>query len=136
MLKIKPIESKELQSELCALCGADYDVAALAYGAYEVEAPESPCEIGDFIGICQFKYKNGRAHVLALANRIGVDDEEALFIMGRSALNYIDLHGTHTAVMENVTEANEKLARMVGFKPTETGEYVMDLTGFFDKHHH
>jgi len=136
MLKIRPIESKELQSELCSLCGVEYSLAALAYGAYEVEAAESPCEIKDFIGICQFQYKAGRAHVLALANRIGVNDEEALFIMGRSALNYIDLHGTHMAVMENVTEANEKLVRMVGFKPSENGEYVMDLTGFFDKHHH
>lgn len=136
MLKIKPIESKELQSELCTLCDVAYNISALAYGAYEVESADSPCEIKDFIGICQFCYQFGRAHVLALANRIGVNDEEALFIMGRSALNYIDLHGTHAAVMENVSDANERLVRMIGFQLAENGEYVMDLTGFFDKHHH
>ncbi len=122
MLKVRPIESKETQAELCRECGVEYKPDALAYSAYEDE---------EFLGITQFILHGGKAYMTDLVNKIGVNDREALFIMGRAALNYIDLHGTHTAVFTSVTEENEKFIRAVGFKPNEEGTYIMDLEGFF-----
>lgn len=34
MLIIKPIQEKKEQEEYCALCGCEYDVDCLAYGAF------------------------------------------------------------------------------------------------------
>ena len=57
-------------------------------------------------------------------------DEDALFIAGRSALNFIDLCGVHFAVYLG---DDEKLARRVGFTKNETEPYyTMDLTGVFE----
>jgi hypothetical protein len=59
-------------------------------------------------------------------------DNEALFVMGRAALNFIDLCGIHTAFYDgDESLPGAQLLHAVGFRKNEQGRLEMDLTGFF-----
>lgn len=119
MLIIKPIQDKELQNQLCIRCKIEYDPDLLAYGAWVDD---------EFVGICQFKM--GEAAVIThLAKAVGTDDTEAMFIMGRQTMNYIDLHGVHSAYFEG--DCDEKFIKWLGFKKEENGKWWADLAAFF-----
>ena len=119
MLIIKPIQDKTLQEQLCIRCKVTYDPDLLAYGAWVSD---------EFVGICQFKL--GEAAVITdLAKAIGTDDTEAMFIMGRQTMNFIDLHGVHFAYFEG--DCDEKFIKWLGFKKDESGRWAADLEAFF-----
>ena len=119
MLIIKPVQDKDLQKELCEKCGVDYDADLLAYGAWVH---------GEFVGISQFKMGK-EAHMVDLAKAIGTDDTEAMFIMGRQTMNFIDLHGVHFAYFEG--DCDDKFIMWLGFKKNEEGKWTCDLETFF-----
>ena len=60
---------------------------------------------------------------------------EALFVMGRGALNFIDLSGVHNATFLGSSE-DEELIRLIGFKKADDGTYSINLEGFFTDHCH
>ena len=121
MLQIKPIQEKEEQERICILCGAEYDPDLLAYAAYND---------GELCGVCQFTMHKDTGYLYCLSPVKGSYDEDALFIAGRSALNFIDLCGVHFAVYLG---DDENLARRIGFTKNETEPYyTMDLTGVFE----
>ena len=121
MISVKPIETKDEQARLCALCAIPFLADALAYRASD--------ESGAFAGICQFSMDGAGGHIYHLAAPdTGVDD--ALFVMGRAALNFIDLCGVKTADFGG--EAEDALLRRIGFTPNECGKYSISLEGFFD----
>ena len=125
MLEIKPIQSKTEQEAACARCGIPYDADCMAYGAKEN---------GELLGVAQFTFERGEGYVKNIATTVGLDDFEALFLMGRAVLNFIDLCGVHQAYFDgDVTVPGEKLLEAIGFRPDETqnGRLGMDLTGFF-----
>lgn len=122
MLIVKPILKKEKQAEICAACGAEFDADLLACSAYEGE---------DLIGFCQFALSGGTAIVTDLRPKIGVDDFEAMFILARGTLNYIDLCGIHKAHCLP-TAGDLSLIRAIGFKETEPNRFTMDLTDEFN----
>ena len=119
MLEIKPIPDKTAQKALCELCGVTYNPSALAYSAYDGGAP---------VGICQFRIVEDAGHLYDLCNTVGVDDLEALIIMGRAALNFIDLCGVHHAYFEGKACA---AAKAVGFREKD-GKLFADLAGMFE----
>lgn len=119
MLEIKPIEDKNVQMALCAACNVNYNKEAFAYGA-SVD--------GEFVGVCQFGMDDRFGYIYDLACVSGKDDFEALFIMGRATLNFIDLCGVHTALF---CGEESRLTKAVGFK-NKDGKLVMDLEGFFE----
>ncbi|MBO4429204.1 MAG: hypothetical protein J5832_04525 [Clostridia bacterium] len=118
MLEIKPVEDKKKQEEICRECGAVFKEGAFAYSA---------SENGKVLGVCQFGIVGEYGYVYDLKNAVGVDDFEALFLMGRAVLNFIDLCGTHKAIFTGDESAATKA---VGFK-NENGRLFMDLEGFF-----
>ena len=123
MLIIKRIPDGEMQEYLCSLCGAEYDEEYDAFSCYENER---------FVGICQFACNDGVAHLKDLRCREGEKvDSEALIIMGRGVLNYVDLHGTHKATCAP-DASSETIILACGFKRTEDGGFFVDLDGFFD----
>lgn len=119
MLEIKPIQDKNAQKALCELCAAVYKPSTLAYSAYDNGAP---------VGICQFRITDDGGYMYDLCNTVGVDDLEALIIMGRAALNFIDLCGVHTAYFEG---DQTRGAIAVGFRPKD-GKLFADLSGMFE----
>ena len=122
MLIIKPIQSNELQAEFCQKCGIEFHEKALAYAAH-VD--------GVFTGICQFTLNDEFGLIENLASPEDIDDFEALFIMGRQTMNFIDLCGVHKAEML-ATAASERNILSLGFKKEEDGCYRIDMTGFFE----
>ena len=130
MLKVLPIQSKLQQEEICLKCNIKYDPDLLAYAATVNE---------ELVGICQFKLtdKGGIIYDIAKLPDREEDKEcsdfEALFVMGRGTLNFIDLCGVHYATFVG-DEADDSLLRAIGFSKNENGIYEINLEGFFTEH--
>lgn len=126
MFKVLPIQSKDTQKELCERCGVTFDADLLAY-AVSVD--------DEFAGICQFKLTDKGGEIHDIAPSLEKKDPDALFVMGRGALNFIDLCGVHFArYVGEVTD--ELLLIKIGFKKTADGAFEIDLNGFFTDHCH
>ena len=126
MFKVLPIQSKDTQKELCEKCGVTFDADLLAY-AVSVD--------DEFAGICQFKLTDKGGEIHDLAPALTKNDPDALFVMGRGALNFIDLCGVHFARYVGTVQ-DELLLKKIGFKKTEEGTFKIDLNGFFTDHCH
>ncbi|MBP3315386.1 MAG: hypothetical protein J6M03_06135 [Clostridia bacterium] len=129
MLKVLPIQSKINQEEICLRCGVEYDPDLLAYSATVDD---------ELAGVCQFKLTDKGGMVYDLAPVKDSFDFEAMFVLGRGTLNFIDLCGVHYAIYrgEVKDEQTERLVKAVGFKLTERGTYEVNLEGFFTDHCH
>ncbi len=129
MLEVLPIQTKEEQEALCARCGLTFRPDALAYKAI-VE--------GVICGMCQFTMNSQGGRILDFAEIPGKYEFEPMFVMGRAALNFIDLCGVHTAFFDAACD-NETLIKAIGFSRNADGKWEMDLTDFFKepcKHSH
>ena len=132
MLKILPIQSKDLQEEIAKKCNVTYRPELLAYAASVDE---------ELVGICQFKLTAEGGFLYDLATVVGhkedaeCSDFEALFVMGRGTLNFIDLCGVHRAYFKG-ENPDGPLLRAIGFKENEEGVFEIDLEGFFTDHCH
>ena len=137
MLKVLPIQTKAEQEALCLRCNIKFDPDLLAYAA-SVD--------GEVVGICQFKLtdKGGFIHDIATVTdrdeplddkARSASDFEALFVMGRGALNFIDLCGVHMAYYVGQV-IDERLISAIGFKRDAEGVLKMNLEGFFTDHCH
>ena len=127
MLQIFPIQDKQEQEQACLRCQIAYDAD---YMAYEATVEE------ELVGICQFTLRADGGSIRDLAPVIGKEpDGEALFLMARAALNFIDLCGVHQAFFDgNTAPAGETLIHAIGFRRPQgdpTGRLSMDLTDFF-----
>ena len=121
MLEVLPIQTKREQEVLCARCKIPFRVDALAYQAL-VD--------GDFVGICQFTMNEHGGQILDFAPLPDHYEFEPMFVMGRAALNFIDLCGVHRAFFDADCQ-NETLVRAIGFSRNADGRFEMDLTDFF-----
>ena len=119
MLTVKPIESKEEQKKFCELCGIDFCPDMFAYAARVS---------GEFIGMSQFNIENGTGYIKDLLLVPGKDDDEALFIMGRATMNFIDLCGVHKC---RADRGAGKIMKLIGFREAEDGTLFCDMTGMF-----
>ena len=129
MLKVLPIQSKISQEEICLRCDVKYDPDLLAYSATVDD---------QLAGVCQFKLSDKGGLIYDLAPVKDSFDFEAMFVLGRGTLNFIDLCGVHYAIYrgEVKDEQTERLVKAVGFKLTERGTYEVNLEGFFTDHCH
>ncbi len=125
MFIIKPIQDKTLQESYAARCGITYAPDCMAYAA-EVD--------GAFSGICQFKIRGERGYIRDLVPLPGVSDFEVMFIMGRAAMNFIDLCGVHTCECER-NAGNPRLLIGIGFRDTGDDCLFADMTHMFDGSH-
>lgn len=126
MLIIKPIQEKPLQATLCHLAGIPDDPACLAYFAAD-GSPDDP-EPHAYLGICLFSM-DGQIH--ALTAMPGVQDDEALMIMARTAMNFLYRFGVMEAVLRPEA-CGEALADRLGFRTDEKGRRSIDLLRFYE----
>ncbi|MBQ9797004.1 MAG: hypothetical protein IJW50_04715 [Clostridia bacterium] len=129
MLEVLPIQTKEEQEALCARCGVPFRTEMLAYRAM-VD--------GELRGICQFTMSAEGGKIVDFAHIPGGYEFEPMFVMGRAALNFIDLCGIHRAFFDAEYD-NEILIKAIGFSRNADGRFEMDLTDFFKepcKHSH
>ena len=123
MLKVFPIPDKAQQEALCARCAIPFEADLLAYQATVEDV---------FVGMCQFKLTDKGGEIYDIVELEGHRDFEAMFVMGRAALNFIDLCGVHYAYVAS-EGLDESLLRAIGFKKNAEGIYEVDLEGFFDE---
>lgn len=124
MIQVLPIQEKALQAQFCALCSIPYRAEQLAYAAYDAK--------GNFVGMCQFYMNAEGGHLTDLALPTKEDPLDALFVLGRTALNFIDLCGIKLAFFEG-TGLGDPLLSRIGFSKNEQGNWAMNLEGFFTK---
>lgn len=122
MLIVEPVQEKDEQERLCKKCGVDYIEEAMAYSAW-VD--------GELVGICQFGYKTDGGHIYCLRAAVGTDDANALFIMGRQTMNFIDLTGQHEVWYDETVEPSKNFSKLLGFREKD-GKLWANLEGFFD----
>lgn len=129
MLKVLPIQSKDEQEKICIACGVKYEPDLLAYSA---------TVYGALAGVSQFKLTDKGGLVYDIAPVRDSFDFEALFVLGRGTLNFIDLCGVHNAsyLGSIPDEQTKRLIKAVGFKEQEDGSLYVNLEGFFTDHCH
>ena len=122
MFKITPIQEKTRQKEICQLCGAEFRPDAFAYQMYDIES-------GELMGMSQFEIGEC-GYIFDIREAPGKNDFEAMFILARQTMNFIDLCGAHTCRADDAAAA-EGLLKAIGFKKVG-GEYFCDMAGMFD----
>ncbi len=126
MFKISPIQDKELQKKYAEACGAEFYPDSLAYAMINQDD-------GALMGMSQFDILGESGYIKTLRERKGYTDFEAMFILARATMNFIDLCGSHNAIADKNT-ANERLLLAAGFKKTCDGKYLADMTNMFSGH--
>ena len=124
MFKITPIQDKSRQKEICKLCGAEFRPEAFAYQMYDLDG-------GEIMGMSQFEIGES-GYIYDIKEAPDRDDFEAMFILARQTMNFIDLCGTHTCYADK-NAGNERLLKAIGFKENN-GKYLCDMKGMFDGH--
>lgn len=124
MLTVLPVQAKDEQKELCALCGVEYNADAFCYKASD----------GEFIGICQFYFEKGIGYIQNLAYTKGADDTEAMIIMLRATMSF--MHRCGLEVSQLCPDCMpENLRNMSGYIKNEDGVYTVDLKKFYGHCH-
>ena len=126
MFKISPIQDKELHKKYAAECGVKCHEELFAYSMIDQGT-------GELMGISEFDISSECGYIMTLRPRLGYSDFEAMFILGRATMNFIDLCGNHTC-RAAACAAEERLIKSIGFKPTEDGDYFADMTDMFSGH--
>ena len=85
---------------------------------------------GELMGISQFDITGECGYIYSLCPKTGYSDFEAMFILGRATMNFIDLCGKHTCAAR-LGAGEERLMRSIGFKVSDN-EYFADMNGMFD----
>ena len=123
MFKIQPIQSKEEQDNVARACGS---VALDDHFAYAMRDAESDA----LMGFSQFEIGKNAGHITDIRPYGSDDDFEAMFILGRATMNFIDMCGVHIATA-SLNAGDETLIKALGF--TLAGEcYTADMHGMFN----
>jgi len=127
MFKITPVQNEQTQKKYAVLCGIEYREGFFAYAMLDTETM-------DLMGMAQFELNSDAGYISDLVPRLDYDDFEAMFILGRQTMNFIDLCGIHT-VIASADTTDEKLLRAIGFKKQADGSYFCDMDEMFDGKH-
>lgn len=127
MFKITPIQSVDEQIAVAKRCGTEYREGAFAYAMIDADS-------GELMGFSQFEITDNGGHLIDLRPIGKEDDYEAMFILGRATMNFIDLCGTHV-LYADVSSGDNTLLRAIGLRPTDDGSLFCDMTGFFNGSH-
>lgn len=123
MLIIKPIQDKKYQEEVCELCGFEFNPLTFAYSEKENDK---------LIAGCQFDILGKQAIISDFGMVSGVEDDiEALIILGRAVLNFMDMSGAEICTFEMKTDKSPKYAKMIGFLQSNN-KWEITLKGLFD----
>lgn len=115
MLKISPIFCIDEKERLCKNCDAVAFPNALTYSILSDNSE---------IGVCQFKLCENGGRILVLRNTVGCDDNDALIIAGRAALDFIERNSGFDAYYDDKHSA--RAAQRLGFKDGK-----LNLHGYF-----
>ncbi|MBR7117692.1 MAG: hypothetical protein IKC87_08300 [Clostridia bacterium] len=124
MFKILPIQSKDEQIMVAKACGAEYREGFFAYSMREADTEE-------LMGFTQFEITSECGYISDIRPVPNLNDFEAMFILGRATMNFIDMCGQHTA-KTHASSGDLTLLLSLGFKNTESGELIADMSHMFN----
>ena len=126
MFKITPVTNDAERVEIAEALGIELREGSFLYSMRDVETSR-------LMGASQFEILDGYGMIYDLRCPFGDDDFEAMFILGRQTLNFIDLCSTHTC-RASTRYASERMLTAIGFKKQEDGSFFINLEGMFDGH--
>lgn len=125
MFKISPASNESERRTAADACGVPLIDGSFIYRMTDAED-------GHLLGMSQFEITASGGVLYHLREIPDGHDFEAMFILGRATMNFVDLCGTHT--MRAASAASDgSLLRALGFKEFD-GSLIADLTGMFDGH--
>ena len=124
MFKISPIQDKELQKKYAKECLAEYIPEYFAFSMINQDDLS-------LMGFAQFDILSGVGYIHSLKPRENYSDFEAMFILGRAVMNFIDLCDVHACKAAS-DAAEERLLLALGFKKNDNSDFYVDMTGMFD----
>ena len=127
MFKITPLNDPNLSSDYLALCGAKPIENAFIYAMFDLDD-------GTLMGISQFEIHSEYGYIYDIKPRSGLDDFEAMFILGRQTMNFIETCGPKICRAET-NSAEASLLKAIGFKKENDDFLSCDMTGMFDGSH-
>lgn len=126
MFKITPVGDPELHKAYAEAVGIPYRDGYFAYSMNDAES-------GKLMGFSQFEIDGEGGLISDIEEARGHDDFEAMFILGRQTMNFMDMCGaTHLRALK--TGNNERLLRAIGFRDDGSGNFICDTDGMFDGH--
>ena len=124
MFKIEPIQDKSRQKELCEAFEIEYNEDFFGYYMYNLNT-------GVPMGMSQFEINGESGYIKDIVEYKGLNDGEAMFILGRQTMNFIDICGAHLCYAREDAAQNNLLSA-IGFKEkTKDGLLFCDMTGMF-----
>ena len=125
MFKITPIQSVDEQIAVAKHCGTEYREGAFAYAMIDADS-------GELMGFSQFEVLDGYGYIADIKERFGKSDFEAMIILGRSTMSFLDMIGVNK-LRAPLDAGDESLMKRIGFKLID-GEYFADTTDSFNSH--
>lgn len=126
MFKIFPIQDEETKNAYAAACGANIVGGAFSYGMADAETLA-------IMGFSQFDIDGEDAVLYDLKEKIGQNDFEAIFILGRATLEFCERCGA-TACFAKTEAADATLLRAIGLRTERDGGFYGRIEGMFDGH--
>ncbi len=121
MLRARPIRDINEQKQCCAACGMQHNADLLYFSIFENET--------DCLGTCAFRFSGKGVEIIDVQPKPGTYDDEAMFILGKATLNFVDLVGFKDVVYK---AEDMKLASLLEFFPKD-GVWQVNLEGYFDE---
>ena len=127
MFKIFPIQDEETKRLYAEACGTQAKSDAFAYGMVDAESLA-------IMGFAQFDIDKNKAVIYDLKEKIGQNDFEAIFILGRAMLEFCERCGAEDCEA-TLTAAEETLLRAIGLRTLKENETLFGrIAGMFDGH--
>ena len=124
MFKISPVADEQTKLALCQALEISCRPGAFLYAMTDSGS-------GELLGGCQFDIFDGYGYIYDLTERAGRSDFEAMFILGRSTMNFIDKCGAHYCRADK-NAAPERLLRAIGLSKENDLTVGTDMSGMFD----
>lgn len=135
MFKVQPVRSQELQEEISKLFGVEYHKNTYSFFAADMD--DECTVITDILGLCQFEFSPECASIVSIAAAPGHVDDEAIFIMVRTVMNFcyraeipiIKIIFSPEAVSSCELLKDSSYAVKLGFR--EKSNYEINLKDFY-----
>lgn len=124
MLRARAVREVEEQVGCCAACGMEHNPDRLYFAIFEEEI--------DCLGCCEFRLCPGGAEIVTVKPKVGTYDDEAMFILGKATLNFLDLMGIKQVIYSGDDTKHAKLMEYL----QRDGVWTLNLEGYFDGHCH
>ena len=127
MLRARALRDINEQKHCCEVCGMTHNPDLLYFAIFENET--------DCLGTMEFRFTKEGARLTDVKPKIGTYDDEAMFILGKATLNFIDLIGPKYV---EYTAEDTKLRGLLEFFP-KNDVWQVNLENYFTepcKRHH